>query len=134
MTSPPEGPLVLLVEDEPQHLELMKRVLVRAGYRVAEATTGDDAVASLRTPGFACDGLVIDLAVRPSGAAPVMEAALRGGGSPGLVVASGGLPDPRLHETLSAHGGVFLAKPFRPADLLDALSRALATESGEPVP
>jgi CheY-like chemotaxis protein len=43
------APLVLIVEDNPRNLKLVRDVLAYAGYRTLEATTGEDGVALART-------------------------------------------------------------------------------------
>ena len=41
---PSSGPVVLVVEDDPRSLELLRLYLGSAGFRVAEARDGDAAV------------------------------------------------------------------------------------------
>ncbi len=61
-TLPPVGsptPTVLVVEDEPDALNLMRETLEADGFSVAPTGSGLDALERLR--GFAYDALVVDL-------------------------------------------------------------------------
>jgi two-component system, cell cycle response regulator DivK len=44
-----EGPVVLIVEDNPRNLKLARDLLDYAGYRTLTATTAEDAIASARS-------------------------------------------------------------------------------------
>jgi PAS domain S-box-containing protein len=64
---PPDGPLILLVEDEPMVLDTMARILHKHGYRTAFAVTADDGLEGAQR--LAPDLITIDmgLPVRPKG-------------------------------------------------------------------
>lgn len=115
---------ILVVEDEPQLLELMVRVLEREGWRVRTASGADEAAAAIAADASLA-AAVVDMAIRPTGARPVLEAALQCERPPGLVLASGDLLAPDLRDLLEACRGVFLAKPFAPAAFLDAVERSI---------
>jgi nicotinamidase-related amidase len=48
ITGPAQGPLVLLVEDEPKIIDVMARILHKGGYRTAFAVTADDGLEGAR--------------------------------------------------------------------------------------
>lgn len=57
--SAPESPLILLAEDDPLSMKLMRDVLQMAGYRTTEVTTGREAV--LRTGQLRPAAVVMDI-------------------------------------------------------------------------
>ncbi|HET9623833.1 MAG TPA: response regulator [Kofleriaceae bacterium] len=59
MTAPP--PLVLNVNDHVANLYMVSKMLRNAGFRVAEARTGSDALAKARTPGERPEVIVLDV-------------------------------------------------------------------------
>jgi two-component system cell cycle response regulator DivK len=120
------APLVLVVEDDPLSLKLMRDVLQANGYRTVEATTGTDAVA---------------LAFSESPAAVVMDIGLPGldgveatkqikSASSVPVIAVTAYAMPGDEERMRAAGGdVFLTKPLRFADFLQVLEGVLAAST-----
>jgi DNA-binding NtrC family response regulator len=101
-------------------------VLAHDGWESVVVGDGEAAVAALeREPGrFAA--AVLDARLPPAGAAAPLRALLDRRPGLGVVVTSGSEPGSELSALLAARGGVFLAKPFAPAALADALRRALA--------
>jgi DNA-binding NtrC family response regulator len=117
---------VLVMDDEPQLLRLMVRVLERAGHSVLSSSSGERALEIFRQRLDEIDAVVLDMAIPPNGAGEVMEAMsdLREG--LGVVLTSGDLLSPELREPLRLRSGVFLRKPFVPR----ALVRAVADVTG----
>jgi len=118
---------VLVLDDEPQLLHLMVRILERAGCRVHAVSRGDEAARWLRERGGEIDAVVADMAVQPNGVSEVIDAldALREHpGRVGIVVTSGDLLEPDLQAPLERSHGVFLRKPFVPRALLRAVQDA----------
>ena len=64
-TGPASGPLVLVVEDEPKIIEVMIRILHKAGYRTAYAVTADDGLEGARRLHPALITIDMGLPVRP---------------------------------------------------------------------
>ena len=64
---PPEGPLILLVEDEPKVLDVMARILQKQGYRTAFAITADDGLEGARRLEPSLITIDMGLPVRPQG-------------------------------------------------------------------
>jgi PAS domain S-box-containing protein len=123
------GPLVLVVEDDKHAGELLAHDLVRAGYRVAHAATGEQAVAlaqELRPDAITLDVLLPDQdglkvlaqlkALPETQAIPVVIVSLTEGRELGFSL---GAVD-------------WLVKPANPVDFLAAVRRAIAgTDSAE---
>jgi PAS domain S-box-containing protein len=117
---------VLLAEDEPAVRRLARAALERRGYRVLEASDGDEAVALFAAQHHAIDALVLDLAMPRRGGLEVLAVVrARSPHLPAVLMSGhGGLDD---DAALPARA-VPLVKPFRPDDLANALRRALDRE------
>jgi DNA-binding response OmpR family regulator len=116
---------VAVLEDEPQLLALMVRIFERAGWHVRSAARGDESEAFLSDHPPVPDAVVVDMAIQPHGAGPVIASVASQSEPIGLVVVSGDLLDPDLQAPLEACGGIFLHKPFAPKALLDAVESAV---------
>ena len=121
-----ERPFVLLVEDDPVNRTLAKRILTANGYPFAEAVDGAQALEAIaaRRP----DVILMDLSL------PVMngwEATERIRRDPALAgirimaVTANAMHGDR-ERALAAGCDDYLTKPFRPADLVEALDRITA--------
>jgi len=117
----PDPPGTVLVADDESILRsLLLRILRRAGYAVREARDGGEVLRCVEE-GEPLVAAVLDATIAPDGAAALFETLARLPGPPGLVVTSGeSLPPPQRAE-LEARGGRFVAKPFAPAALLEAV-------------
>lgn len=65
ITGPPQGPLVLVVEDEPNIIDVMVNILHKGGYRTAFAVTADDGLDGARRLQPAMITIDMGLPVRP---------------------------------------------------------------------
>jgi CheY-like chemotaxis protein len=118
---------ILVVDDEPQLLRLIGRVLARGPYEVEEALDGDaahEAVAA-GAPALA----ILDLSIPPSGGATLMRELLAALPELKIVLTSGAELDAELQADLVQAGGSFLGKPFVPRTLSEMVERTLAGES-----
>ena len=115
---------VLVADDEDILLRLVVRVLERAGYEVRTARDVDETRRSLA--GAAFDAVVLDATLAPGGAEELLDEIGRAPGPPGVVLTSGAAPSEEARRALEALGGRFLAKPFAPAVLLEALQAVRA--------
>lgn len=111
---------VLVADDEAILLRLLTRILERAGFRVVPARDVEEGLHRLST-GSPLDAAVVDATLQPGGATPLLEALARAPGRPGLVVTSGEALSQDAQKNLEACGGRFLAKPFGPTVLLEAI-------------
>jgi two-component system, cell cycle sensor histidine kinase and response regulator CckA len=122
--SPTRLPRILLVDDEPVVLLLMRRALVEAGYDVLSASNGIEALelAAAARPGV--DAVVSDLQM-PQMGGEVLAAALRQGNPTLPILFVSGFaeaPAPGLLRPV-------LMKPFTPDELVQRITLLLATHS-----
>lgn len=108
---------VLVVDDDPQVREMLRRVLAKAGYRVSIAADGEEALAAARAERF--DVVVTDL-VMPRMSGDELIERLTASGGPAALLLSGYAP-----STLRISHPHLLSKPFSPTELLAALRRLL---------
>jgi PAS domain S-box-containing protein len=112
---------VLLVDDEEAVRGLARRVLERGGFDVVEATSGEDALAQYNQEPGAVAAVVLDLTMPGlSGEATFHELRRLRPDLP-VVLSSGYVPD----EGSALEGVPFLAKPYRPTELVDAVKGAM---------
>jgi two-component system, cell cycle sensor histidine kinase and response regulator CckA len=118
------GERVLLVEDEAVVRNIVARTLTRAGYRVAVATHGEEALQIAEREG-PFDALVTDVVMPGMGGWELgKRLAERWPGLPVLYI-SGYTEDVMKAGGVVGEGLPFLQKPFLPADLLLALRKLL---------
>jgi DNA-binding NtrC family response regulator len=118
-------PRILIADDEPQLLRVLVRVLEDQGYTVISALDGKAAVEAIRKAPEAIDVIVIDAAIGPEGAGPVLEVLAAEQSQVGVIVASGDQLPSSLRSRLLASNGVFLLKPFLPSALEEAVEGSL---------
>lgn len=116
---------VLVVEDNALNHDLLGEALIDGGFRVAQASTGADALAMLEAPEAAFRALVTDINLEP-GPSTGWDIAKRAReinsklaviymtGNSEHQYASNGVPD-----------SIMLTKPFAPAQLIAAVSQLL---------
>jgi two-component system, cell cycle sensor histidine kinase and response regulator CckA len=119
-------PTLLVVDDEPVVRMLVCRALREAGYDCLEADSGLAAVRALQTEAQPIDAMVVDIQLPDlSGVDVVRLARQLRPGTPALYMSGYALPiieEPELQESLQW----FLAKPFRPDQLLSAVRELLS--------
>ncbi len=124
-------PRILVADDESQLLRVLVRVLEKQGYTVISAQEGKAAVEALREAPEAIDVIVIDAAIDPEGAGPVLEVVAEEQPQIGVIVTSGDqLADP-LRSRLLANNGIFLLKPFLPSALVEAVEDSIVNGVAE---
>lgn len=115
---------MLVVDDDAAMRRLVRDVLERAGHEVVLAQDVAGARALLHQ---VFDAAVLDIGL-PDGEGFDILAALRGGDAPCASVLMTGLPDAdNVGRSIEAGVGEFLAKPYRPAQLLSAVESAMRT-------
>lgn len=123
----PEGASILLVEDDDAQRRLASEILRRGGHRVVEAASGEEALTffdadphfDLVVSDVVLGGLAgNDLVARLQAARPELAAVVLSGTATSDVIS--GL-DPSI--------SVFLAKPFRPSQLVDQVAGVLARQA-----
>ncbi len=119
-----DGLRILLVEDEPALRRLSHAALRRAGHEVTDAEDAEAALDLLRD-GLRPAVLVSDVALPGMDGLALARAAREQ--HPALpVILVSGYAEPALGTDLAAEGMAFLAKPFRPVELI-ALVSGVAT-------
>jgi CheY-like chemotaxis protein len=116
---------LLLVEDEPSVRQLVRRILVRQGYTVIEASNGGEAMRLVNQHPDPIDLVVTDLVMPGMSGRELVErlTALRGGVK--ALFMSGYTDDDIVRRGLSEPGMIFLPKPFTAGDLSRAVRQAL---------
>jgi CheY-like chemotaxis protein len=126
VTAPGAERLVLVVDDEPDLLEIVGDRLEGAGYRVLTARDGLEALEQVRTARPAC--IILDLKMpRLSGFDALPE--IRRAAPEAHVIVLTGSPNRPLGEACRRRGADdFLLKPFDPRELLRLTARAFARD------
>jgi two-component system KDP operon response regulator KdpE len=116
MTAP--GPLVLVVEDEPQMRRFLRPALEGQGYRVIEAVTAKDAIvqASSHTP----DCVLLDLGLPDGDGIEVARRIREWSPMPIIVVSARGQESDKV-AALDAGADDYLTKPFGTGELFARL-------------
>lgn len=129
------GPLVLVVEDEPQMLRFLRASLSTHGLRVVESMTGADglAQATARLP----DVILLDLGLPDLDGLEVTRRLREWSKAPIIVISARGQDDDKI-GALDAGADDYLTKPFSVGELLArirvALRHATALSSDKPDP
>jgi two-component system KDP operon response regulator KdpE len=112
------GPLVLIVEDEPQVRRFLRPALEGQGYRVVEATTAADAIvqATSNNP----DVVLLDLGL-PDGDGIEVTRRLREWSTAPIIVISARGQEADKVKALDAGADDYLTKPFGTGELLARL-------------
>lgn len=137
-TTPPAGaapgPCVVLVEDEPQIRRFLRATLSSTGYRLFEATTGEDGLleVSTRQP----DVVIVDLGLPDMDGLHVIRHLREWTKVPIIVLSARGQERDKI-AALDAGADDYVSKPFGVGELLARLRVALrhaagSGETGEP--
>jgi len=118
-------PRILIADDEPQLLRVLVRVLEDQGYTVISALDGKAALEAMREAPEVIDAIVIDAAIGPEGAGPVLEMLAAERPQVRVIVTSGDQLPSSLRSRLLASNGIFLLKPFLPRALEEAVEGSL---------
>ncbi|MEZ4332801.1 MAG: response regulator [Myxococcota bacterium] len=125
------GRSILLVDDDPQLLRLMTRLLEKSGHVVRSATSAVEALTCFEDgpPGF--ELAILDVNLAAGGGAEALLPELRAR-IPELevVLISGDVLPASLEQALATRGGRFLRKPFAPSALLALVAEADGGKAG----
>jgi CheY-like chemotaxis protein len=118
------GVRVVVVDDDPTAVELIKEVLVQAGGEVTECRTGDDALREVaqRRP----DVLVSDIEMPGQDGYSLIRKVRalspeQGGKTPAVALTAFGRPEDRI-RSLRAGFNLHLTKPVDPAELIASVA------------
>ena len=124
-------PRVLLAEDEPQVRAIAARTLIAAGFDVVQAANGALGLALLKAQTQPLDVLVTDVSMPEMTGPELARAALALQPNLGLVFMSGYPEAMRRTSPDEFVGAAFLAKPFAPQDLIEAVSERAANRRAQ---
>ncbi|MEO8874039.1 MAG: response regulator [Polyangiaceae bacterium] len=132
----PTGPIVLIVEDEPQMLRFLRGSLSTHGYRLVETTNGADGLAQVaaRSP----DVILLDLGLPDIDGVEVTRRLREWTQTPIIVISARGQDEDKI-KALDAGADDYLTKPFSVGELLARIRVALrhmartASGSEEPI-
>ena len=128
-------PLVLVVEDEPQVMRYLRATLPAHGFRIAESSTGQQALVEASTRGP--DLVLLDLGLPDLDGVDVTRRIREWSALPIIVISARGQERDKV-EALDAGADDYLTKPFGTAELLARMRVALrhaarVSEGGETV-
>jgi two-component system, OmpR family, KDP operon response regulator KdpE len=129
------GPLVLIVEDEPQMVRFLRASLATHNYRLIESTTAADglAQAAARNP----DLILLDLGLPDLDGLEVTRRIREWTATPIIVLSARGQDEDKI-SALDAGADDYLTKPFSVGELLArmrvAVRHATSAASGKPEP
>ena len=114
---------ILVVDDEASIRDLCMRVLTRAGFQVATASTGEDAVSRLQDESV--DLVISDIRMPGMSGLEVLEAAKALYPSIHVVLITGFGTPQTLERARQSGADRVLTKPFNPTELLAAVREIL---------
>ncbi|MCA9772817.1 MAG: response regulator, partial [Myxococcales bacterium] len=120
---------VLIVDDDPAVRRVAAAALSSEGYRVEQADCAPAALARLEDPQGGVDLVLLDLTMPDMDGAEVLATLARRGAAVPVIVMSGFQADVLPERTGYAHLRGFVAKPFRVAELREAVRRGIAAEA-----
>jgi DNA-binding response OmpR family regulator len=123
-----EGPLILVVDDDPTIREIVTDVLSDGGFTCRNASSGEEAIGLLNAE--QCQTLIVDIGFgldHVKGWSVARRARAFNPSLPVIYITGGSTDDWAVHGVPSS---IVLAKPFAPAQLLAALSQLLNKTDG----
>ena len=120
-----ETATVLLAEDEDGIRTLMSRVLSHRGFEVLEAASGELALETARAFPGPIELLVSDV-IMPGMSGRELALQLQSDRPELLIVLASGNLDATVLEGLAVDSAVFLAKPFKPSELISVIAELRA--------
>lgn len=115
--------MILIVEDQPELLKIMLKMVAKAGHEAVAAATGEEGLERCAELGAALRLLLVDLCL-PGIDGCEMVARSRESCSAPVVFMSGGAPQALLERAITSGDG-FLKKPISLPDLRGALEAHL---------
>ena len=116
---------VMIVEDEPDVMEITRETLKRIGYSVIEAITGKEAVQKAVSFSDTIDVALLDIKLPDMGGAQVYPLLMEARPELKVLVFSGYALDGPAQEILAAGADGFVQKPFSIAGLSEKLKEVL---------
>lgn len=120
---------ILVVEDEAPIRELISGTLRRDGHKVIDAANPAEALSKIRAGKISVELLLTDLAMPGKGGVDFAVELLQTRPGMKIIFASGSEELEKARLSGRAPRGEYLAKPYSIADLRNAITRALASDS-----
>jgi DNA-binding NtrC family response regulator len=119
---------ILVIDDEPDVLAMLRTMLLGAGFDVTVASNAKDAIERLAFTEPAC--IVTDIYMADGDGFELMNALRRRGSAvPVIVISGGGTIAHDLAQKLGA--AAVLAKPFRSKELVETVNRVVGGDQAE---
>jgi len=122
-------PKILLIDDESDVLDILKRLINTAGYDSESVMNGADAIDMIERKPF--DLAISDIRMGPVSGIDVLAAARRLRPSMPFVLLTAYASDKTRREAQKLGAYAYLTKPFRMSVLLNTVERALAGAAQE---
>ena len=127
--------MILIVDDEPYIRESFRRFLTRAGHRVAEARSVDEALRTLDAGGISA--VVLDMLLPNSAGRSGLDVleSIRSDPSRAdlpVLILTGHALSPAVQQRATAMGAELLRKPVEYQELIEKLERLLQQRSSNP--
>ncbi len=121
----PEPETILVVEDEAGIRALVRKILERQGYRVLDASNGEDAIRISREHQGAIHLVITDVIMPEMGGREMVERVTPLRPEMKVLYVSGYTDDPAIYSAELTAGSAFLQKPFTLGALLDKVREVL---------
>lgn len=116
---------ILLVDDEDAVLGFAQQALIKFGYKVITASTGEEALALYSTMSRKIDLLVMDLGMPGMGGHKCLQELLKLNPRQKVVIASGYSINGQVKKSLESGARGYVGKPYQLADLLNTVRAVL---------
>ena len=114
---------ILLVDDEPDLLILLAKMLVAAGHEAVTVDNGDAAIKRLVTSSF--DLMMMDIRMRPMDGIELLTATRKLKPDMPVIMLTAYTDVDTIEKAKSLGAFAFLRKPFQLSELIDTVNRAL---------
>jgi CheY-like chemotaxis protein len=121
----PRQPVILVVDDEPMALGLLRRILTEAGYHVVSAQSGFECLDLFRRGPASYDLVLLDYAMPFMDGAETFERLRQMSSNVAVVFTTGFITTECLDRLMADGLSGFVRKPFSPADILSTVASVL---------
>ena len=132
--SPPARPTVLVVDDEEDLRDIMRRMLERRGFDTLVAGDSEQAIAACRDHAGTIDVLVTDLGLPGASGGELSHAATAIRPDMGVVYISGLPKEIAVTKGLIGDDALLVKKPFTSEGLIEALRTVIDEKKPPPPP
>lgn len=116
---------ILLVDDEKPILEVGKSILQQFGYKIATASSGEEALEIYDQPDADIDLVILDLGMPGMGGRACLEKLLRINPEVKVIIASGYSVDGQAQDILDLGAKGFVGKPYRIREMMKSIRAIL---------